>query len=64
LLILRLCGLLVSRLCRLLIATLLGCAILTATEEFHVVGNNLRSVALLAILLPLTAAEATLDVEL
>ena len=77
LLICWLCGLLICWLCRLLIATTLVATlcvllvtslrwgiILTTTEEFELVGNNLRSIALLAILLPLAAAKATLDIDL
>jgi hypothetical protein len=52
LLILWLRGLLITT----LIAALLRCALLAATEKLHVVGNNLGSIALLAILLPLAAA--------
>jgi hypothetical protein len=58
LLVSRLCWLLVASLIWLttLIATLLWRAILTATEELELVCNNLCSVSLLTILLPLAAA--------
>jgi hypothetical protein len=60
------CGL--RRLIRLrwlLITTLLcWCTLLTTTKKFHLVGNNLRCIALLTILLPLTAAETALDIYL
>ena len=42
---------------------LLGCStILTATQQLHIVGYDLRGVVFLSILIPLAGAQTTLDI--